>query len=102
MSPSYKCLYCECTFAFPYGLKRYISDKYQYVNNEIENEGTPFQTKVVEEPSLWNNEGIPFQMNINDLWDNSGALIQEESSFCNEDFTTNYIAEVIIKYFNEK
>jgi hypothetical protein len=41
-------------------------------------------------------------MNIDDLWDNPGALTQEGSSFCDEDFTMNYIAEVIIKYLNEK
>jgi len=102
MSSSYKCLHCERTFASPYGLKRHISDKHQYVNNEIEDEGAPFQTKVVEEPGLWDDEGTPFQMNIDDLWDNPGAPTQEESGLCDEDFTTNYIAEVIIKYFNEK
>jgi DNA-directed RNA polymerase subunit RPC12/RpoP len=45
MSSSYKCLHCERTFASPYGLKRHISDKHQYVNNEIEDKGALFQTK---------------------------------------------------------
>ncbi len=39
---SYKCLHCERTFTFSYRLKRYISKKHQYNNNEIEDEGTLF------------------------------------------------------------
>ena len=101
MSSSFTCLYCDRTFASPYGLKCHISEKYQYDNNEIEDEGAPFQTKVVEEPGLWDDEGTPFQMNIDGLWDNSGALNQDELSFW-DDFMKNYNTEVIIKYINRK
>ena len=52
MSSSFTCLYCDRIFASPYGLKRHISEKHQYDNNEIKDEEAPFQTKVVEEPGL--------------------------------------------------
>ena len=83
MSSSFTCLHCDRTFASPYGLKRHISEKHQYDNNEIE------------------DEGAPFQMNIDGLWDNPGAPNQDEHSFW-DDFMTNYTTEVIIKYINEK
>ena len=101
MSSSFTCLYCDRTFASPYGLKCHISEKYQYDNNEIEDERAPFQTKVVEEPGLWDDEGTPFQINIDGLWDNPGALNQDELSFW-DDFMKNYNTEVIIKYINRK
>ena len=58
--------------------------------------------KVVEEPELWDDEGISFQMNIKDFQNNPETLIQEESDLQNEDFMMNYTAKVIIKYFNKK
>ena len=40
-------------------------------------------------------------MNIDGLWDNSGAPNQDELSFW-DDFMKNYNIEVIIKYINGK
>ena len=101
MSSSFMCLHCDRTFASPYELKRHISEKHQYDNNEIEDEGALLQTKVAEESGLWDDKGTPFQMNIDSLWDNSGAPNQDELSFW-DDFMTNYNIEIIIKYINRK
>jgi hypothetical protein len=79
-SSSYKCLYCVRIFATPYGLKRHISERHQYNNDDDEEES--FQTNIiVEEPGLW---------------DDYDVQTLEESGLWDEDFI--YYAEVTIIY----
>ena len=71
-SSSYKCLHCIRTFATPYGLKRHISERHQYYNNE--DEGESFQTNIVEEPGLWDDDAAPTQEESG-LWDDESEVI---------------------------
>jgi len=53
---TYNCLHCSRTFATPYGLKRHISDKHQYINEE---EGETSHSELpYEEPGLWDDDFI--------------------------------------------
>ena len=50
---AYKCFYCSRTFASPYALKRHISDKHQY----IEDEGEASSSRIpFDEPGLWDDD----------------------------------------------
>ena len=51
---TYTCLHCSRTFATPYALKRHISDKHKYTD---EDEGETFRLNLpYEEPGLWDND----------------------------------------------
>ncbi|GBC09808.1 hypothetical protein RclHR1_09120005 [Rhizophagus clarus] len=51
---TYKCSYCSCTFSSTYALKRHISDKHQYID---EDEEVTFQSNMPhEEPDLWDDD----------------------------------------------
>jgi hypothetical protein len=65
---TFKCYYCERTFATPYALKRHISDKHRYNLNENEEETS--QTNIIEETGLWDDEDeeTPIQEESG-LWD---------------------------------
>ena len=82
---SFKCTYCSRTYSSPYGLKRHISSKHQYIIND--NEEAPTQTKIVEESGLWDDD--------EDEEASTSAKIAEESGLWDEDFIMNY-SEVII------
>ena len=59
---TFKCLHYFCTFATPYVLKCYISEKYQYNTNKDEEEA--FQSNIpYKELSLWDEEET-FQSNV--------------------------------------
>ena len=64
----YNCLYCSRTFSTSYSLKRHISSKHPYVD---ENEGESFQSKTQyeEEPGLWDTDGDDLPGEEGDLWD---------------------------------
>src|ERR1043165_668193 len=51
---SYECLYCSRTFATTYALKRHISAKHQFIN-EDEGEAS-FSQMPYEEPGLWDDD----------------------------------------------
>jgi hypothetical protein len=72
-SSSYKCLYCIRTFATPYGLKRHISERHQYYNNE--DEGESFQTNIVEEHGLWDDDDEAPTQEESGLWDDESEVI---------------------------
>lgn len=78
---TFKCHYCERTFATPYALKRHISDKHRYNLNENEEETS--QMNIVEEPSLWNDE-------------DEETSIQEESGLWDDEDEETPIQEVIV------
>jgi Zinc finger, C2H2 type len=62
----YSCLHCSRTFATPYALKRHISDKHQYVNEE---EGESSRSNIpYEEPGLWDDLPINYSEDQG-LWD---------------------------------
>ena len=50
---AYQCLHCSRTFSTPFGLKRHISDRHQYID-----EGEPSQSNLLpyEEPGLWDDD----------------------------------------------
>src|SRR5213080_998965 len=52
----YQCLHCSRTFSTPFGLKRHISDRHQYIANE----GESSQSNLLpyEEPGLWDEDFI--------------------------------------------
>ena len=52
---AYQCLHCSRTFSTPFGLKRHISDRHQYID-----EGEPSQSNLLpyEEPGLWDEDFI--------------------------------------------
>jgi len=51
---TYTCLHCSRTFATPYALKRHISDKHKYTD---ENEGETSRLNLpYEEPGLWDDD----------------------------------------------
>src|SRR5439155_284618 len=52
----YQCLHCLRTFSTPFGLKRHISDRHQYIADE----GESSQSNLLpyEEPGLWNEDFI--------------------------------------------
>ena len=51
---AYQCLHCSRTFSTPFGLKRHISDKHQYIDK-----GEPSQSNLpYEEPGLWDEDFI--------------------------------------------
>ena len=62
---SYQCSYCKVTFSTPYALKRHISAKHDYIE---EDKGETSQSKIIyeEESVLW-DDYIP--TNEADLWD---------------------------------
>ena len=81
---TYTCLHCSQTFGTPVGLKRHISEKYQYEDiNEVKE---TFQSSKVlsEEPSLWDED---FTMN-------------EETSLWDEDFTKDEVVVIIVTKIN--
>ena len=53
---SYQCLHCSRTFSTPFGLKRHISAKHQYIADE----GESSQSNLLpyEEPGLWDEDFI--------------------------------------------
>ena len=55
---TYKCEFCNCTFASPYALKRHISAKHEYVIDENEDEIETQSNIPNEEPSLWDEDFI--------------------------------------------
>jgi hypothetical protein len=59
---TYNCLYCTRTFSTPYALKRHVSDKHQYTE---EDEGEASR-QYEEEPGLWDDD-LPIDRS--DLWD---------------------------------
>ena len=63
--PSYQCLYCTVTFSTPYALKRHISEKHNYIE---EDNGETSQSKITyeKEPGLWDDD-IP--IDEPGLWD---------------------------------
>jgi len=66
---TYTCLHCSRTFATPYALKRHISDKHKYTD---ENEGETSRLNLpYEEPGLWDDD-LPIKEP--GLWD----LLTEE------------------------
>ena len=52
----YQCLHCSRTFSTPFGLKRHISDRHQYIADE----GESSQSNLLpyEEPGLWDEDFI--------------------------------------------
>src|ERR1051326_2862483 len=52
----YQCLHCSRTFSTPFGLKRHISDRHQYIADE----GESSQSNLLpyEEPGLWDENFI--------------------------------------------
>jgi len=51
---TYTCLHCSRTFATPYALKRHISDKHKYTD---EDEGETSRLNLpYEEPGLWDDD----------------------------------------------
>ena len=51
---TYTCLHCFRTFATPYALKRHISDKHKYTD---EDEGETSRLNLpYEEPGLWDDD----------------------------------------------
>jgi DNA-directed RNA polymerase subunit RPC12/RpoP len=75
--PSYKCSHCPRTFSSPYGLKRHISIKHQYVDEDIRDEKEFKPTIQTDEPGLWDDEKPT-----------------EENLFSDDDFIMNY-SEVV-------
>lgn len=63
---AYKCSYCSRTFATPYALKRHISSKHQYT--EDEGEGSRSNVQFEEEPGLWDDDDYP-TVEEPGLWD---------------------------------
>src|SRR5205085_4390707 len=50
----YQCLHYSRTFSTPFGLKRHISDRHQYIADE----GSQSNLLPYEEPSLWDEDFI--------------------------------------------
>jgi hypothetical protein len=51
---TYTCLHCSRTFATPYALKRHISDKHKYID---EDEGETSRLNLpYEEPGIWDDD----------------------------------------------
>jgi len=55
---TYKCEFCNRTFASPYALKRHISAKHEYVIDENEDEIETQSNIPNEEPGLWDEDFI--------------------------------------------
>ena len=70
---SYECLYCSRTFATPYALKRHISAKHQFIN-EDEGEASSSQMSY-EEPGLWDDD-LP--TDEPGLWNDDDLLISDQ------------------------
>ena len=62
---TYLCSYCDRTFSTSLALKRHISDKHQYIDEE---EGATSQSRMLyeEEPGLWDDD---FPTEETGLWD---------------------------------
>ena len=67
----YNCLYCSRTFSTPYALKRHISSKHPYAD---EDEGESSQSKIQykEETGLWDVD-LPEE---DDLWDDEDQMVR--------------------------
>ena len=67
---TYNCLHCTQTFSTPFGLKRHISSKHPYVDNEDE----PFQSNIQyeEEPGLWDD----LLTEEGNLWDDEDIMVR--------------------------
>ena len=78
---TYKCSYCSCTFSSTYALKRHISDKHQYID---EDEEVTFQSNMPhEEPDLWDDDDkevskVPYHEESG-LWDDDLSMKDDES-----------------------
>ena len=55
---TYKCEFCNRTFASPYALKQHISAKHEYVIDENEDEIETQSNIPNEEPGLWDEDFI--------------------------------------------
>src|ERR1044071_9858880 len=70
---SYECLYCSRTFATPYVLKRHISAKHQFIN---EDEGKASSSQMpYEEPGLWDDDLLTDEPS---LWNNDDLLTGDQ------------------------
>lgn len=69
---TYHCLHCSRTFSTPYALKRHISSKHPYVD---EDGGESSQSKIQyeEEPGLWDDD-LPIEEG--DLWDDEDQMVR--------------------------
>ena len=62
---TYTCLHCSRTFATPYALKRHISDKHKYTD---EDEGeTSCLNLLYEKPGLWDDDLLTKEPGLWDL-----------------------------------
>src|SRR5262245_5454620 len=77
---TYKCTHCSRTFATPYGLKRHISAKHQFIN---EDEGESSSRMPYEEPGLWDDYLPTDEYN---LWENDDLLTEDQNKE-NDPFT---------------
>jgi hypothetical protein len=81
---TYKCLHCSRTFATPYSLKRHISDKHQYINEQSNKDEEAFQSNVpYEEPGLWDDddkEAFQSNMILNEDDDKEANIILNEEA----------------------
>src|SRR3989440_6157450 len=70
----YQCLHCSHTFSTPFGLKRHISDRHQYIADE----GESSQSNLLpyEEPGLWNEDFI-----MEDEEDEEDEEVEEDEEY---------------------
>ena len=70
---AYQCLHCSRTFSTPFGLKRHISDRHQYID-----EGEPSQSNLLpyEEPGLWDEDFI-----MEDEEDEEDEEVEEDEEY---------------------
>ena len=51
---TFQCSYCSRIYSNAYGLKRHISDKYQFINDQEKT--ISLKIPLYEEPDLWDEE----------------------------------------------
>ena len=70
----YQCLHCSRTFSTPFGLKRHISDRHQYIADE----GESSQSNLLpyEEPGLWDEDFI-----MEDEEDEEDEEVEEDEEY---------------------
>ena len=70
----YQCLHCSRTFSIPFGLKRHISDRHQYIADE----GESSQSNLLpyEEPGLWDEDFI-----MEDEEDEEDEEVEEDEEY---------------------